>query len=215
MAKVTFNKENVIAEFEFPSIPQNDYSKFISVIMECKIDNHSGKPELIIDPNFFSKETSDRFNEMQDLIHRAKPLIEKVDTLLYDIIQVYFHINDITLFDEKYHDTTKLDFMKRRDLLSEVLKNDTSIIIDELSNKTLLKEFTSDFCKLITERNIITHGILQLRYPENIFVIKSRNRGEYEHYEINEAYLDRYQSMTKTIFIVLNKLVQKIQTHSA
>ncbi len=205
-----WDKSKLTAEFDSPTFHGGGGHERIEIVMMCEIDAKTGQPIIKIDPDFFSAKTEERFKEMERKISECKPLPEKIDDLLHTFLSNYFSKHDIKAYDEKYHNLTRIDFMQKRDLLSEILqKHEGFNVISELASKEDVKSFTKRFFSLITNRNIYTHGVLQLMYPEDIFLVKFRNKqGEYERFIVNDGEVEIQNENAKLIFSVLQKLIQ-------
>ena len=93
---------------------------------------------------------------------------------LTQVLSKYFSSNEYPK-DEREFD--RLDFMKKRDILSNYLIKKDKIFYDipGLATKSLRSDFTSTFNNYILHRNIFAHGILVYWIVKNTFYIEHKD----------------------------------------
>ena len=69
----------------------------------------------------------------------------------------------------------KMDFMKHRDFLSEILKSNELKGKNVLENLYLIKEVRKTLCQFIEDRNKYTHGVLHYNTKRNIAVLEYKD----------------------------------------
>ena len=93
---------------------------------------------------------------------------------LTQVLKKYFTHNQ---YPSEERDLEQLDFMKKRDILSNyVIKKDKIFYdIEELSTKSFRSDYTSTFNKYILHRNIFAHGILVYSVVKDTYYIEHKD----------------------------------------
>lgn len=107
-----------------------------------------------------------------------------------------------------------LDFIKRRDLLSDFLKSWSPLkLIQQFDTNKKLKNITKGFHDFITDRNIYTHGALHLLLPEKVILIEHVQRSTMTYSLINSEILLSYNNAYRIIFTFLS-LIESLYNQS-
>ncbi|MFT3911441.1 MAG: hypothetical protein QM737_18605 [Ferruginibacter sp.] len=138
---------------------------------------------------------------MQSLIKTCSDNAEDIkDRLLSINLQLY------PLTKDEREEIIKMDLMKLKDRFMEFLKQDQLLkTIDDYSSNQKLKPFRKDFDAFVLDRNIYTHGLLNILRPDFDFVIEyidNSSKGKAHAYitpEILISYNNFYKEITKLI----------------
>ncbi len=179
-------------QFSFPS--ENRDSKFLKIMvnsytmvddgygneLKTAIKHCSGvyapkngkvpKHKFVMEPS-----QNQKVIEITKMISSTCRLAENLNHDLLDYLRVYYFKRD----EEMYETVLKLDFMKQRDVLSEIIKKDKSIHdLERLNSSSSRKMFRKLFCQFIEDRNIYTHGDIFYYHNENMVLIEYLSKGE-------------------------------------
>ena len=157
-------------------------------------------PSIQIARQITSEEASDYYL-FQSLLNHCISNAEVINRRLLDVL------NSILIKLKKTEDLSTLDFMKLRDKLSEILKNEKKIdIIEELSSNGKVKQFNKNFFRYITDRNIYTHGELSLDIMNNRYVVHSKVNGKDDYYTVDRIIIESHIRYFTYMTNILNEI---------
>lgn len=137
-----------------------------------------------------------------ELTHRCTRIAESLNRQLISFLRSYYLNNP-----SKVASLLNLDFMRLRDRLSDIIKNDKSLHnLEQLNTKDKRKKFTSVFFGFIEDRNIYTHGHLHVRLDDMAIVITyiDKAAGRYVMCEVDEEVFESYFEIFNYLSVTLN-----------
>jgi len=141
-----------------------EIKKHIETVYKSK---PAGKYQAKVDVPPLKDETIELYHSFQSLINHCNNNAEVLNNQLRDFVLTIKDLN------QTKEEIMAKDFMSLRDILSDFLKTNTIIKAQDLFNtREKIKAITSTFHRYISDRNIYTHGILKLRFPEKVFVMQ-------------------------------------------
>lgn len=142
------------------------------------------------------------YHNFQSLLNHCNNNAEALNNQLRDFV--------MTLKDLKQtkEELMAMDFMGLRNLFSDFLKGYSEIHKEERFNTTgKIKDITSTFFRYITDRNIYTHGVLKLRFPDRIFVMQYiENKKTKIYAELSLEILKSNLETSKELMSILGKI---------
>lgn len=134
---------------------------------------------------------------MQNCITSAEAIFRKLRNVLTSIYTV--KREEVDFVDH--------DFMRLRDILSDLLKseknNERLTALFSNSNK---KKFTKSFFNYITDRNIYTHGQLSIDVENKRFLVHSKVNGKESYYVVDREILQSHLNYYSFLSDQLNKI---------
>ncbi len=183
--------------------------------MECtpidfSKDVHEFKYEF--DRTKLTDELRKNQSKFLDLKHRCIRVAENLNETLRSFLTQYSNINNLNEKETLY----KLDFMKLRDRLSEIVKKDEQFRqIELLSSNQNRKYITKTFTEFIEDRNIYTHGHLHIRLNDGLVLISYIDKKYNKHAcciinaEIIQSFFDTYKTLNDTVSKMIQHLMLK------
>jgi hypothetical protein len=105
------------------------------------------------------------YNRVRQFINICANTGEAVDDTLLSVLE--------KAYPERKADLAKLDFTKRRDEFSNLIKKSDLIkTLPEFDSSTKRKEITTTFTQFVKLRNYYTHGKLILKYDTEIYYVQ-------------------------------------------
>ena len=124
------------------------------------------EPEIIV-PDFVQVVKSHfvNYNKVRQFLGICANTGEAVDDSLLHLLEKIFPENNVEF--------AKMDFLKRRDHFSELIKkNDAIKKLSEFDTKTKRKQITTTFSQFVRLRNYYTHGKLIIKYESEQYYIQ-------------------------------------------
>lgn len=159
------------------------------------------KPVLPIDPKIFSDEFLAHYQKLRSELDKCVELAQRIE----DYLSLFLRSSK-SIFDPENEDSiSSLDFMTKRSLLSNYLKQNASILENTVVNsRDRLKMFTKTFFYFIEDRNKYTHGTLMFEYPSLAPIIKYIDSNEQVVYaqiskDVIQDYFRSYDYISRTL----------------
>lgn len=174
-------------------------------------DIRAGRVQFEFGPSKLTEEVKKKQREYVHIKTKCANVAELLSTQLRSFLVRYYELKRLA----EIPDLTRMDFMKMRDLLSGILKQDARFhVIPALLTGQLRKTFTKKFNNFILDRDIYTHGHLHIMINDFsvVIVYMGTKENEKKHCtvdnEIFQAYFNSYKIFSETI-TAMHTLIEK------
>lgn len=148
-------------------------------------------------------------------LHRIKAKIGQCSQIAENLFGTLKHCNnkfklnpDLNpVFEKIGARYSKLDFMGHRNLLSDIIKSQKVVWLNDILLPYDKKSVTKSFHGFILDRNKYTHGELMYWYPEKKTLLEYQNeRGETEYGEVNQLVLNSFLQCYQELEEILDQI---------